>query len=110
MKKILISVAKQFSETPSGRYLTDGPFSGERFRDELLYPNLMKFDSVEIDLDGTLGYGSSFLEEAFGGLIREKKISLDVLKQKLHINSSRKLYQERIWNYIEDAAAQIKKS
>lgn len=34
-------------------------------------------DTLEVDLDGTQGYGTSFLEEAFGGLIREDHFALD---------------------------------
>lgn len=105
MTQRIISIAQQFSETPAGRFRTDGPFSGERFRDELLYPALTGPDKVLVDLDGTLGYGSSFLEEAFGGLVREKKMTLDQIKTKLEIKSSRKLYSERAWSYIADAVA-----
>lgn len=103
MNKKSISISRDFSETPAGRYKSDGPYSGENFRDNILYPALKKFDLVEIDLDGTLGYGSSFLEEAFGGLIREKKMSLDEINMKLKVKSSRQLYTERIKHYLEDA-------
>jgi hypothetical protein len=51
---------------PAGRNRSDGPYSGEFLRDEKLLPVLAQ-DKVIVDLDGTLGYGSSFLEEAFGG-------------------------------------------
>lgn len=109
MSKKHISIAHDFSETPAGRYQSDGPFSGERFRDTYLLPALRKHETVEVDLDGTLGYGSSFLEEAFGGLIREHNFEFDVLQKKLHIKSSRNLYRERIWHYLEDAERQKKK-
>ncbi len=32
-----------------------------------------------VDLDGTAGFGTSFLEESFGGLIRENQISFDTI-------------------------------
>jgi hypothetical protein len=46
--------------------------------------------------------GIHFLEEAFGGLIREKGMSIKELEKKLKITSSRKLYFDRIWQYLKD--------
>src|SRR5271170_4668971 len=64
----------EHAPSPGGRYISDGPFSGEWFRNEILGPAvaaaLESEDKVKVELDGTAGYGSSFLEEAFGGLIR----------------------------------------
>lgn len=105
-REILISIAKEFSETPAGRYFADGPFSGQRFREEKLYPALKEYDLVVVDFDGTLGYGSSFLEEAFGGLIREHGMTLEELNRKLKIISSRRLYFERAHQYMLDAEKQ----
>lgn len=67
-----ITVAKDFSSTPGGRYIKDGKFSGEEFRSFLInkLESLKGNEKLEIDLDGGFGYGSSFLEESFGGLIR----------------------------------------
>ncbi|WP_278069861.1 STAS-like domain-containing protein [Brevundimonas sanguinis] len=65
-----VSVARDFSKTPGPRYIRQGKWSGEKFR-ELLVQRIKKFGAVVVDLDGTRGYGSSFLDEAFGGLIRE---------------------------------------
>lgn len=103
MSNKTIFIAKDYSDTPAGRYKSDGNYSGERFREEFLYPALREYDHVEVNLDEALGYGSSFLEEAFGGLIREKGIQIDEIKNKLHIVSSRVLYKNRIWKYLEDA-------
>ena len=69
---ITISIAKDFSIYPAGRLYTDGPYSGERFRKECLTPLLKKkYEKITVILDGTIGYGSSFLDEAFGGVIRD---------------------------------------
>lgn len=65
-----LNLATQFSRFPAGRYKSDGPYSGEAFRDDFLIPYLREHKKVVVELDGALGYGSSFLEEAFGGLVR----------------------------------------
>ena len=108
MTTAAIDVSKQFSPTPAGRYLSDGPYSGEAFREKLLFPALNANDVVEINLDGALGYGSSFLEEAFGGLVREKGLKMADLRRKLRIKTSRKFYGDRIWFYIEQAENKTK--
>ena len=66
----MISIARDFSRSPAGRYISDGPNSGERFRSEFLLPAIKAGQHVNVELDGTRGLGSSFLEEAFGGLQR----------------------------------------
>jgi len=63
-----------YTRTPGGRYPDDGPFPGSEFRDAWLAPAFRKAQAdgaiLLVDLDGTAGYASSFLEEAFGGLAR----------------------------------------
>ncbi|WP_321837861.1 STAS-like domain-containing protein [Pseudomonas kulmbachensis] len=68
---ILINV-KDFSEFPGPRREVVGPNSGEKFRETVLLPTINSNPDalIVINLDGTAGYGSSFLEESFGGLIR----------------------------------------
>lgn len=66
----IINIAHNFSRFPAGRYKSDGPFSGELFRDDFLVPVLKSGTPVSLELDGVRGYGSSFLEEVFGGLVR----------------------------------------
>lgn len=72
---VRIVIAKDFSDTPGGRYRTDGAASGEEFREFQLKPKFLNARRegtvLEIDLDGAEGYATSFLEEAFGGLARE---------------------------------------
>lgn len=69
-----INIAKDFSDAPGGRYVKEGKFSGEEFREELLVPKYIEANEkgvkLLIDLDGTYGYATSFLDEAFGGLGR----------------------------------------
>lgn len=74
MTKII--VAKDFSDTPGGRYINEGEFSGELFRKQLLasrYQEALDLgEKLIIDFDGCFGYATSFLEESFGGLVRER--------------------------------------
>lgn len=99
-----INVSRDFSEYPAGRYRDDGAFSGEVFREDLLVPKLNKFDIVEIDLDGAMGYGSSFLEEAFGGMVRLGKFTRDTLHRKLRFHYKEDpIVIDEIWQYIDSA-------
>ncbi|TSD59064.1 DUF4325 domain-containing protein [Variovorax sp. KBS0712] len=100
MTKVL-TVATDFAKSPAGRYFSDGPNSGERFREELLYPALQEGD-VEVVLDGVLTMGSSFLDEAFGGLVREKKCTPVELRKKLVVKSRLQTYVNKVWSYIDD--------
>ena len=68
---IKINIAKEFTDTPGGRFKKDGKFSGEEFREEILIPLSEKNEKILIDLDGGYGYPTCFLEEAFGGLARK---------------------------------------
>lgn len=101
----MISIANDFSPTPSGRYIEHNVASGQAFRDTLLLPALREGE-VTVDLDGVAGYGSSFLEEAFGGLIR-KGMTEDVVRKRLRIHTSTSIYAERIWRYIKEEAQRV---
>lgn len=72
-----INIATDYTKTPGGRFEKEGPFSGEDFRKKILLPTYLKSkvngEKLTVVLDGGYGYGSSFLEEAFGGLARETK-------------------------------------
>ncbi|OOE66541.1 DUF4325 domain-containing protein [Salinivibrio sp. IB868] len=59
-----------FTRYPGPRYIHIGPNSGEEFRERFLIKSLEKDSKVSINFDGVLGYGSSFLEEIFGGVVR----------------------------------------
>jgi len=101
-----IKIATEFSETPLGRYQTDGDFNGTKFREDLLCPALTTNDKVIVDIDDVEGYGSSFLDEAFGGLVRKGHFTAAALKNKLTIQYHRpefEMYHDLVWKYIEDA-------
>lgn len=106
MSMAKIAIAKEFSEYPAGRFRNDGPFSGEVFREDYLTPLLNKYDQVEVNFDGAMGYGSSFLEEAFGGLVRLRKFSRDVLHSKLLLKYNEDpIVINEVWSYIDSANA-----
>lgn len=98
-----INIATQFSRYPAGRYTKDGPFSGEHFRDEWLIPALESREEVAIEFDGTRGYGSSFLEEAFGGLVR-KGYSPERIKATFHLHCSDPSIEEEVIDYVDHGA------
>ncbi len=66
---------RDFSKTPGTRHAAEGLFSGEDFR-KIIDPEFKKAfsDRVKliVDLDNTIGYGTSWLEEVFGGLARSE--------------------------------------
>ncbi len=107
----LLKVADVFSAITGPRYKTEGAYSGEEFRESILYP---KLDSaikggyvLVVNLDGTEGYGTSFLEESFGGLIRVNRMPLDEIKAHLHIVSTEEPYLiSDIEEYLNDASEQ----
>jgi len=104
---MLINIAKDFSRSPKGRYHPqDGNQTGQQFRDTFLIPVLQNpNEELLIDLDGALGYPSSFLEEAFGGLVRGG-FSMKTLKARMEIKATepRKVrYIDQIWDYIAEA-------
>jgi hypothetical protein len=83
----VISVARDFSRTPGPRYTSQGHWSGEEFR-KRLEQELRRHERLIVDLDGTRGYGSSFLDEAFGGLVREGVLTREDALRRLEIRST----------------------
>jgi len=71
---ITINIAKDFTKSPGARFTTQGEFSGEEFRQKFLekyFKDKSNKEQLKIILDGTAGYSTSFLDEAFGVLARE---------------------------------------
>ena len=106
MQEFTITIGKDYSPTPGGRYIRNGDHSGEHFRDTVLVPALKEHDHLTVYLDGTVGYAGSFLEEVFGGLIREAKFSPDDVRKKLSVavnNPRYEIYRRMVEQYIQDA-------
>lgn len=103
-----LSIAEDFSPFPAGRFRTDGPYPGEAFREHLVKA-LAENQRVTVQLDGTAGYGSSFLEEAFGGLVRLEGFTSAELHEQLIVESSDPSLVVEVWSYIDDAVAEAKK-
>jgi hypothetical protein len=97
-----INVGRDFSRYPAGRYKSDGPYNGEKFREEFLLPALRGgAEKVVVEFNDARGYGSSFLEEAFGGLVRAGFDAQDLFNR-LDMRSNDKSLIEEIKTYITD--------
>ncbi|WP_420337812.1 STAS-like domain-containing protein [Roseibium sp.] len=109
-ENVEISIAKDYSPYPAGRDDGDGPFNGSKFRDELLKPAYLKAKcnqaKLTINLDGMQSFGSSFLEEAFGGLVRKNPNYKSDLINRLTFTYTRpsfRRYEQAIKKYLSEA-------
>lgn len=107
---MVLKVASEFSPVPIGRYKGDSDKSGEVFREDFLFPRISEAmkqgDVLIVDLEGMEGLSSSFLEEAFGGLVRENKLSPEDVLRTLKFkpeNSYFDPYIENTKKYIREA-------
>lgn len=103
METIKINVL-DFTKTIGGRFRSDGDFSGEEFRDDILLKHfndaINNNKIVEINLDGTYGMPCSWIEEVFGGLGR--KFGKDVVPKHLKIISNEE--PDLIQKIVDDIA------
>ncbi len=102
-----VNVAKEFTRFPSGRLKSLGGTSGEEFREKFLQKPIANGEEVTVQLDGTIGYSSSFLEEAFGGLVRSLKLSSTEIFTKLRLVSTDDSLIVEVRGYIEDASKRL---
>lgn len=104
---ITINIAREYTPLPGPRYRTQGPGSGEDFREKHLRPAFERAveagEQVVVQLDGVkYGYPTSFLEEAFGGLAR--RFGVDDVRKTLSFESHvEPMLDEEIRYYIEHA-------
>jgi hypothetical protein len=107
MEHMMIYI-KSFSVVPGSRKMDEGKnaHSGEEFREYYLIPKfeeaLAKGIKLIVNLDGTIGYGTSWLEEVFGGLVR--KFNQEKVESTLDFISEEEPYLiDDIKHYIKDA-------
>lgn len=82
MTEINFSIARQFSRHPGPRFRRQGADSGEALRARLVrILNSHPDATIVVELDGTSGFGSSFLDEAFGGLVRSDGFGREVAQR-----------------------------
>lgn len=115
MHKIEIKISRDYSPTPGPRYIKEGDNSGEYFRQTKLFPAfkqaLIEGKKVVVDLDGTAGYGTSFLEESFGGLIRVENMEYKSIVDNLELISIEEDFlKDDIYFYLKDAENAKKKN
>lgn len=104
MSDHLFRVAAVFGPHAGPRYARQGAHSGESLRKKLLEVLRKTDGTVLVVLDGMRGMGSSFLDEAFGGLVREEGIPKDEVRRRLR-------YQATIDpSYIETIRDSIERS
>lgn len=93
-----LKVLTDYTENPGPRYIDQAPYSGEHFYISLLNKTfaecLKAGDTLLVDLDGTSGYPSSFLDESFGELVYD--FGLDVVLEKVTIVSLRKKWKRMV--------------
>lgn len=100
-----INIGRDFTRFPGGRYRRHGPGSGEEFRDAHLLPSLQRGDLVNVTFGDVFGLPASFVEEAFGGLVRK---GLDEKYIRAHLrlvaqSPSYQSYVDEAWSYINEA-------
>lgn len=102
---LIINIPRDFTKSPGGRFKKEGDFSGEEFREKILLPKVQEALnnnlSLTVELDGGFGYGSSFLEESFGGLARKTK-EKRLLKILTIISDEEPELIDDIMKYIKD--------
>ena len=104
MKSIRVA---DFSTLPGPRYRSEGPHSGEEFREERLKPAFEDARSagekLAVELDGVeFGYPASFLEESFGGLARQ--LGVDIVNGGLaFVVTDEPLLEKEIRRHIRNA-------
>ncbi len=99
----IIDLEKDFSDDPYGRDEKDGEFNGKAFREQHILPALSNHQTILVELGNVIA-GSSFLDEAFAGLIRYCGFTLDQVKSRVLVHHDLQSYSIEINDYLERAA------
>ena len=96
-----------FSQYPSGRYKKEGPATAQHLREDTIIPNLLLGHDLEIVMDGAAGFGASFLEECFGGLMRSKRITPFHVMQHMKIVTADASLKKECVKYMNEQYARL---
>jgi len=106
LPQMMVRIASEFSETPGPRSRDEGDYSGQQFLEEILKPRFEEAKNTKqkliVDLDGTDGYATSFLESAFGGLARIYE-SREILETMAFKSNEEPYLEMEIKQYIKEA-------
>lgn len=98
-----LNVASQFGRFPGGRFRRISEYSGEEFREQYLEPVIKDGGKAVVVLDGVAGYGSSFLEEVFGGIVRAMRwLTREEVNRHLVVQTTRPSWLIEVNQYIDD--------
>lgn len=101
-----LNIVEDYTETPGGRYISEGEFSGEDFRERVLIPKYLTClalkEKLIINFDGGYGYPPGFLEESFGGMIRKGFAASEVLSVIYFISEEEPEIIDTVISYIQD--------
>lgn len=78
---------------------SDPSYPAPFFRDNMLIPALQQ-GTLRLQLDGTLGFCSSYLEEVFAHLPSHSGLSLPTIEKRLILVARDTSYISEIWDYI----------
>lgn len=108
---MFIKISADYSDALGGRYIKEGDFSGEDFRDNMLegmyLQCLENSEALVIDFDDLYGCPCGFLEEAFGGMIRKGYSMKEMLDTISFIANDNPEVIEEIKNYMEEAEVRV---
>jgi hypothetical protein len=107
-----LNIAKEFSLNPGPRYIHEGLFSAEKLQKDIFNDRFEKAIASDgkliVNLDGVGGYGTSFLEELFGGAVRN--YNMKDVQERIEIISEQEPYLlDDISEYIKDALNENRK-
>lgn len=107
----IINICNDFSDTPGGRYKHEGAYSGEEFRETILLPAYEEIEhtteKLVINFDDCFGFATSFLEEAFGGLVRVHR-KMNTFQKYVIISEDDETIPELIKKYIRAAEKELR--
>lgn len=105
----LIYLAREWSPLPAGRNINENEYNGQDFRTKFLEPSLKEFDVVTVDIEGVIHMTSSFMEEAFAGLVRERVIEPGEFERRVKIVAeSNGFFAFEIKKYVSEAETHIR--